>query len=162
MRVMGLQGVLMGLVTLYVAVLNVELRVWSSMLVWKVLAATVLLLDFVLIPRIGILGAAVAQLAGAVVAAWLVFYFNWALVRQSFSPAWPMQLACGLIPVTLVWYAWPVPAGDVVAIVGRLLAATAAYWAGLFASGFVAAGELRVLLAAVAPVGWSAPRERLP
>jgi O-antigen/teichoic acid export membrane protein len=157
LQVMGLQGLFMGLVTLYVAVLYVRLRVWSSLLVWKVLAATVLVLDLILIPRIGILGAAVAQLAGAVAAASLVFYFNAALVRETFSRAWPVQIACGAILVAAVAFLWPVPAGDMVAIIARLTVAAAAYGVGLFASGYAAAGELRVLVAAVAPARWSAP-----
>jgi len=127
------------------------------MLVWKVLAATILILDFVLIPRLGILGAAVAQLSGTVVAVSLVFYFNGALVRQSFSPAWAMQLACGWILVIVLWYVWPAPAGAVVPMIARLTLAAVAYAVGLLASGYVAVGELRVLAAAVAPARWSVP-----
>ncbi|HTK77845.1 MAG TPA: lipopolysaccharide biosynthesis protein [Gemmataceae bacterium] len=156
LRVMGVQGLLMGLVTLYVAVLNVELRVWTSMLVWKVLAATILILDFVLIPPMGILGAAIAQLAGTVTAVSLAFYFNGGLLRQSFSPLWPMQLACGCILLAGVRFLWPAP-DDALAIVVRLAVAAIAYWAGLIVSGYVAAGELRVLVAAIGPARWSAP-----
>jgi len=162
LRILGVQGLLMGLVALYTAVLNVQLRVWSSTLVWKVLAGTILVLDFALVPRWGVNGAALAQLAATVVAACVLFYLNSELLRQTFSPAWPAQLACGAALVAAVRLLWPATVGDVPAMLARLVAADVAYWAGLFASGWVAAGELRVLFAAVMPAAWTAPHERAP
>src|SRR5207249_6644307 len=58
LAILGMQGLLMSMVVLYTAVLNVQLRVWSSTLVWTVMAGAVLLLDLLLIPRFGIAGAA--------------------------------------------------------------------------------------------------------
>jgi O-antigen/teichoic acid export membrane protein len=160
LAILAVQGLFMGLATLYIAVLNVQLRVWSSTVVWKVLAGIVLALDFALIPQMGITGAAVAQLVATVVAAAVAFYLSKELVRETFSPAWLVQLACGLAPVVAVRLLWPAPPGEVLTNLARLATAAAAYWAGLFASGYVAAGDLRVLFSAVAPAAWTAPGGR--
>src|SRR5207247_2056939 len=119
-------------------------------------------LDLALVPRLGVTGAALAQLVATVVAAGVLFYLNSELLRQTFAPAWPVQLACGAALVAAVRLLWPAVPGGVPGIVARLGGAGMAYWAGLFASGWVAAGELRVLFSAIMPAAWSAPREPAP
>ena len=62
LAILGVQGIFMAFVLLYVVVLNVQLRVWSSTLFWALSGVAIVALDVLLLPRIGIIGAAISQL----------------------------------------------------------------------------------------------------
>jgi len=61
LAILGLQGIFMSIVMLYIVMLLVRLRVWWTTVVWGGMGAIVLLIDAVLLPRVGIVGAAFSQ-----------------------------------------------------------------------------------------------------
>jgi len=99
LAVLGLQGVFMSFLLLYSVILCVQLRVWWTTLIWAGMGAIVLLLDVILIPRMGIVGAGFSQLISSVAGALLVVGLSWESFRRTFRLSWISQLGTALLGV---------------------------------------------------------------
>lgn len=129
LAVLGLQGIFMAIVLLYVVILNTRMRVWSSTCFWLLSATAIILLDVVLVPRFGILGAAMSQLLATAAGAFALVGIHWKLFRGTFETKWLVQLSVSFLAV---WIAGLLAAGHAVAIFSSILAlgASAVIFAG--------------------------------
>ncbi|MHB8754660.1 MAG: lipopolysaccharide biosynthesis protein [Candidatus Acidiferrales bacterium] len=117
LAILGVQGVFMAIVLLYVMILNVKMRVWSSTLFWVLSGAAIVAIDVALLPRLGIAGAAASQLIVTVGGAFVLIEMHWDLFRRTFNPAWLWQTGVAfavVYAVSLLWRrsgapAWPIP-----------------------------------------------------
>jgi O-antigen/teichoic acid export membrane protein len=145
LMVLGLQGIFMSIVMLYIVMLYVQLRVWWTTVVWAGMGALVLMLDMVLLPRIGVVGAGVSQLVSSVAGAFLVVGLNWKIFRRTFQFVWIPQTGVALLGVWLMAHIWP----DIDLSVGQSLEHVAlgavAFVLGLLATRYLRVGELVAL-----------------
>jgi O-antigen/teichoic acid export membrane protein len=149
LTILGMQGVFMSLVMLYEVLLKVSLRTWSSSAIWAGMGVMILAVDVLLIPRLGILGAALSQLLSSVAGAVVVISLCWETVRRTFFLSWAVKAVSALI---LLWMgakfalqqqwagAAPIPI---------LIAGACAYVGLLLASGYTSLAELRSVVKAV-------------
>ncbi|HEV2495915.1 MAG TPA: oligosaccharide flippase family protein [Terriglobia bacterium] len=126
LAILGLQGVFMSFAMLYGVILNVRLRVWASTALWLGVGIIVVILDLLLVPRIGIAGAALSQLISSVAGAAVLIGSHWRFFRMTFSISWLAQAGmafaavCAIpfvwqnAPMTLVWCAFKLVAGSIV------------------------------------------------
>jgi len=145
LSVMGVQGALMAIVILQIVVLNVQLRVWWSSGFWTGMAAITLVCDVLLVPRMGITGAALGQCIAALSALGVLLVVNRDMVRRTFSATWLAQVA---VSAALV-YATVLVAGrgasSPVAAFTRLVAGSTAFALGLLATGYVRISDVKRL-----------------
>lgn len=145
LSVMGVQGALMAIVILQIVVLNVQLRVWRSSGFWIGMAAITLLCDLVLVPRLGITGAALGQCAAALSALSVLLVVNRDTVRRTFSKAWLGQViaSAALVYATVLVNGRSAPSS--VQVFTRLATGSIAFAGGLLATGYVRISELKRL-----------------
>lgn len=100
LAILGVQGVFMALVLLYVVILNTRLRVWSTTWFWVFSGAAIIFLDVILVPRMGIVGAAFSQLIATAAGAVVLIGIHWNLFRRTFDLAWLAQTG---LAIAVVW-----------------------------------------------------------
>ncbi len=149
LALLGMQGVFMSLVMLYEVLLKVSLRAWSSSAIWAGMGIMILAVDLLLIPRLGILGAALSQLLSSVAGAAVVIGLCWQTFRRTFQFSWAVKAVSALI---LLWmgakialqHPWasaaPIP---------TVIAGAGLYVGLLLASGYTSLPELRSVVKAV-------------
>jgi O-antigen/teichoic acid export membrane protein len=149
LAILGMQGVFMSIVMLYEVLLKVRLRGWSSSAIWIGMGVMILAMDFLLIPRFGIVGAALSQLLSSVAGATVVIGVCWSTFRSTFRVSWAVKAGIALVILWiavagLVPHRWasaaPIPV---------LLAGACAYVCMLLVSGYTRLGELATVLKAV-------------
>lgn len=145
LAVLGLQGIFMSMVMLYAVMLLVRLRVWWNTAVWASMGAMVLLVDVVLLPRIGIIGAGYSQLISSVAGAVFVVGLNWEVFRRTFRLVWIPQTGAALLGVWLVARFWRDPALSVFHSVEHIGLGATAFVLGLVATRYLRIRDLVVL-----------------
>jgi O-antigen/teichoic acid export membrane protein len=149
LRVLGLQGVWMGLVMLYVVILMVQLRTWWATATWAGMGALIIAIDLVLLPRIGILGAAISQVLSSVIGAAAVIGLNWEIFRRSFRFKWVFKACAALTAVWLSARLWPGNTSSIAMSITKLLVGSAVFVFILFACRYISRGELSTIWEAV-------------
>lgn len=149
LAVLGIQGVFMAMVLLYVVILNTRMRVWSSTCFWLLSGAAIILLDVFFVPRIGILGAAFSQLIATAAGSFALIGIHWKLFRETFETKWLAQLSFCFLAVRVVGLL----AGNQSEMVFRdisLLGVSAVIFAGcLYCTGYFTLPELKGFAAAL-------------
>jgi len=145
LAILGLQGVFMSLLMLYIVVLNVRLRVLSTSLVWAGIGALVILIEIVLVPRIGLLGAALAQLISSIAGAAVVIGLNWQLFRRTFLASWVLQTGVAFAGVYATAFLWPSNFAGFFPSVARLIVGTATFILGLAVTGYLGLRDVKLL-----------------
>jgi O-antigen/teichoic acid export membrane protein len=137
LTILGLQGLFMSIVMLYVVMLCVRMHVWWTTLVWGGMGVLVLVLDIILLPRIGIVGAAISQLVSSIVGAVVVVGMNCDIFHTTFRFRW---LAQSGVALTGVWFVGHLLQGYPVSTVHsieELAVGSAAFIGGLLATGYL-------------------------
>ncbi len=145
LAILGLQGIFMSIVMLYIVMLLVRLRVWWTTLVWGGMGAIVLLIDAVLLPRVGIVGAAFSQLISSVAGASLVVGLNWELFRRTFRLVWIPQAGAALLGVSLLAHFWQNRALSAGQSLGQLALGGIIFVFGLIVTRYLHVSELVAL-----------------
>ncbi|HLW81497.1 MAG TPA: oligosaccharide flippase family protein [Candidatus Acidoferrales bacterium] len=149
LAVLGIQGIFMAFVLLYIVILNTRLRVWSTTWFWMASGAAIVLLDMALVPRIGILGAAFSQLIATAVGAFVLVGLHWDLFRRTFELWWLGKAALAFATVCLLAFVLQSRAttfaGDIVAIVTGMLG----FVICLLLTGYLTVNEIRKFAAAL-------------
>jgi len=150
LAILGIQGIFMALVLLYVVILNVRLKVWSNSTFWVGSGVAIVVLDILLVPRVGIVGAAVSQLVATTGGAMTLLALNWRLFRQSFPLVWLLQNGVAFAAAFIVASFWshPLYIGGLQSC-ERLVAGSAAIVASLFLTGYFQPGDLKLLQASL-------------
>jgi O-antigen/teichoic acid export membrane protein len=149
LMILGMQGVFMSIVMLYEVLLKVRLRTWTSSAIWAGMGVIILGLDIPLIPRMGIVGAALSQLLSSVAGAAVVIGLCWPTFRRTFHFSWAVKAVGSLI---LLWTgtAFVLPRQwSLVGPIPVLIAGSCAYVGLLLGSGYTSFGELRSVVKAV-------------
>ena len=136
LAVLGVQGIFMALVLLYVVILNTRLRVWSTTWFWVLSGAAIILLDVALIPRMGIVGAALSQLIATAAGALVLLGMHWDLFCCTFDLAWIAETS---IAFATVWIVGLALENQTVSIKGSLLrigVGAAAFLTCLYVTGY--------------------------
>lgn len=133
---LGIQGIPMALVMLYVVILNTRLRVWSTSAFWIISGAAILLFDIMLIPRMGIAGAALSQLVVTFLGALALVAMHWRLFRRTFDLGWLAQASLAFV---IVWTVASVlgPAVSLRSAIARIVAGSAVFVISLSATGYL-------------------------
>lgn len=139
--VLGVQGIPMALVMLYVVILNTRLRVWTSSVFWTSSGAAILLLDVILIPQMGIAGAALSQLAVTTLGALALIAMHWELFRRTFDFAWLAQASAAFAAAWIFASAFE-PASNVWGASAQILAGGGVFAAVLLVTGYLSLREL--------------------
>lgn len=149
LALLGVQGIFMGIVMLYVVILNVRMQVWTSTSFWIASGALIVLLDVILIPRLGIAGAAISQLvataAGAIVLAWM----HWGLFRRTFDSGWMFKCAFAFGAVCFLGGIWHGARLETLPSIMRVSAGALTFLLCLLATGFIRLDDLRLMKEAV-------------
>jgi O-antigen/teichoic acid export membrane protein len=145
LAVLGLQGIFMSIVLLYIVLLLVQMRGWWTTVVWAGMGAMVLLIDAVLLPRVGIVGAGFSQLISSVAGALLVVGLNWELFRRTFRSVWILQTGAALLGVLLLAHFWQSGALSVGQSLERIAMGAAIFVFGLLVTGYLRVSELVAL-----------------
>lgn len=133
---LGVQGIPMALVMLYVVILNTRLQVWSTSVFWVVSGGAILLLDVILIPQMGIAGAALSQLVVTFLGALVLMAMHWQFCRRTFAVGWLIQTGLAFAMVWIVASALG-PAASVVTAGMQILAGAAVFTVCLFITGYL-------------------------
>jgi O-antigen/teichoic acid export membrane protein len=142
LTVLGLQGVFMSIVTLYAVVLCVRLRVWWATVVWAVMGLIILGCDVLLLPRLGIVGAAIAQLISSGAGAGVLVGLNWEIFRRSFRLLWIPQTMAAAAGVWLLASSMQAPVSSSGQALARIALGSAVFLVGLVVMRYVRVGEL--------------------
>jgi len=145
LAILGLQGVFMSLLMLYIVMLQVRLRVWSTSLIWVGIGGVVVLIEIILLPRIGLLGAGLAQLVSSIAGAALVIGLNWQLFRRTFLLSWVFQTGMAFAAVYATAFFWPSNFAGFFPSVARLAVATATFVLGLAVTGYLGLSDVKLL-----------------
>lgn len=137
LAVLGIQGIFMALVLLYVVILNTRLHVWATTSFWVLSGAAIVLLDVVLIPRLGILGAALSQLIATAAGAIVLVAVHWSLFRKTFGVIWVAQNGLGFLIVCIVALACKGYAASSGVSLLEISAGAAGFVASLFVTGYL-------------------------
>ncbi len=151
LAVLGVNGIFMTVVLMYSVILNVRLKVWFYSWFWVITGVGIVLIDVILLPRVGIVGAAISQLVTSAIGALVLVAWNWRLFRSSFPLYWLLQNGAALAAVLLVAYLWP--RGGLLGFresLARVLVGSAAFVIVAVASGYLRRTDLRVFADAVA------------
>jgi O-antigen/teichoic acid export membrane protein len=150
LAILGIQGIFMALVLLYAVLLSVRLKVWSYSWFWVGSGVVIVVLDVLLVPRIGIAGAAVSQLVATAGGAVILVGLNWQLFRQSFPLAWLLQNGVAFGAAFVVAVCWPhsLSSSGLQPYV-HLLAGLAAFVAGLAVTGYLRSSDFELFRAAL-------------
>jgi O-antigen/teichoic acid export membrane protein len=100
LAILGMQGVFMSFVMLYEVLLKVRLRAWTSSAIWAGMGVIILAVDMVLIPRLGIIGAALSQLLSSLAGAAMVIGLCWSTFQRTFRLSWAIKAVAALV---LLW-----------------------------------------------------------
>ena len=146
LAVLGFQGIFMALVLLYVVILNIRLRVWSTTVFWVLSGAAIILLDVVFVPQLGILGAALGQLIATAAGALVLVAMHWNLFMQTFEWVWFGQTGVACASVFAVSLVCKYLAESAATDFLQIAAGTAAFVACLFATGYVTRNDLQRLV----------------
>jgi O-antigen/teichoic acid export membrane protein len=148
--ILGIQGIFMALVLLYAVLLSVRLKVWSYSWFWVGSGVVIVVLDMLLVPRIGIAGAAVSQLVATAGGAIVLVGLNWQIFRQSFRPAWLLQNGVAFAAVFAVATIWKhsLSSGVLESCV-HLVAGSAAFVVGLAVTGYLRSSDFELFRAAL-------------
>lgn len=142
--VLGIQGIPMAFLMLYVVILNTRLRVWSTSALWVASGGVILLLDVILIPRVGIVGAAVSQLVVTSLGAAALLATHGKLLRRTFDCAWLVQTGVAFGAVFILALACG-PAGSLWIAGAQILAGAGVFTIALLATGYLRVRELTLL-----------------
>lgn len=137
LAVLGVQGIFMALVMLYVVILNTRLRVWSTTWFWVLSGVAIVLLDVILIPPMGIVGAALSQLIATAAGALVLVAMHWDLFRRTFDVAWVLQTGFAFAAVWLVALVCKSSAATPVAGLLQIAAGAAAFVVSLLVTGYL-------------------------
>jgi len=140
--VLGLQGVFMSMVMLYVVVLCVRSRVWWTTLVWAGMGALVLGGDVILLPRIGIVGAGISQLVSSIAGAIAVIGLNKDIFRRTFQWRWLPQCGAPVLGVVLVAHFWRGSSYSTARPLQQLLVGAAVFLTGLLVTRYLRVTDL--------------------
>lgn len=145
LAVLGIQGIFMALVLLYVVILNTRLRVWSTTWFWVLSGAAIILLDVILIPRMGIVGAAFSQLIATAAGAVVLVAMHWDLFRWTFDPVWLAQAGCAFGAVWIVDLPFRGQPGSFVGSILQIAAGAASFCGCLSLTGYLRFREVMAL-----------------
>jgi O-antigen/teichoic acid export membrane protein len=145
LAILGLQGIFMSIVMLYMVMLYVRLRLWLTTIVWTVMAITTLIIDVVLLPRSGIIGAGFGQLISSVVGAVLVLGLNWEVFRRTFRFVWVPQTGAALLGVWLLGRHWNGSTASVNESLEQIGLGAIVFVFGLFVTRYLRASEFIAL-----------------
>ena len=159
LAILGLQGIFMSIVMLYIVMLLVRLRVWWTTAVWGGMGAMVLLIDVVLLPRVGIVGAGFSQLISSVVGAVLVVGLNRELFRRTFHFVWVLQTGAALLGVCVLAHFWRSSAFSIGQSLEHIVLGAAVFVFGLLATRFLRVSELVALKKALSRSGAQAIKQ---
>ncbi|MGH9866408.1 MAG: lipopolysaccharide biosynthesis protein, partial [Candidatus Acidiferrales bacterium] len=149
LAILGVQGIFMAMVLLYVVILNVRMRVWSSTIFWVLSGAAIIAIDIVLLPRLGIAGAAISQLIVTAAGAFVLIDMHWELFRETFEPAWLLQTGVTFVAVYALAILWQGHEGSVAGAVLRIVGGGCVFLCGLVVTRYVTWGELNVMRRAI-------------
>lgn len=150
LAVLGVQGVFMALVLLYVVILNTRLRVWSTTWFWVFSGAAIILLDVILIPRMGIVGAALSQLVATAAGAVVLIGMHWDLFRRTFDLVWLAQTGFAIAVVWIIALALKGQAMSFVNGLFQIVAGVAAFVACLCLTGYLSLRDVTAFAKSVA------------
>jgi O-antigen/teichoic acid export membrane protein len=145
LAILGVQGIFMAIVMLYVLIWNVRLRVWTNTLFWVGSAIAIVGLDVILLPRMGIAGAAVSQLIATAGGAIVLVVANWNLFRQTFRLAWLAQTGIAFGAVVALAFAWRGEPTLLLQSILRLSSGVGVFVACLFLTRYFDLGDARLL-----------------
>ncbi|MBV9295521.1 MAG: oligosaccharide flippase family protein [Acidobacteriaceae bacterium] len=150
LAILGIQGIFMAIVMLYSVIFAVHLKVWSYSFFWIASGAVIVLLDVLLLPRMGIAGAAVSQLVATGGGAFVVIGMHWQLFRESFRSIWLLQNAIAFGAPFLVMALWPhtVQLGGLQSCL-RLIAGSGMFILALVMTRYLRASDLKLFQAAL-------------
>lgn len=149
LAVLGFQGIFMAIVLLYVVILNTRMRIWSSTTFWLLSGASIIVLDLFLVPRIGILGAAISQLLATAAGAFVLIGMHWKLFRTSFEAKWLTELSFAFL---VLWIASMLAGNQAETFLRSifLLGTSAAIFTGcLYTTGYFTLPDLKSFAAAL-------------
>jgi O-antigen/teichoic acid export membrane protein len=149
LAILGVQGIFMAMVLLYVVILNVRMRVWSTTIFWVVSGVAIVSIDIVLLPRLGIAGAAISQLIVTAAGAFILIGMHWKLFRETFEPAWLLQTGATFVAVYAMAILWRGYTGDIATVILRIGCGAGVFLLGLVATRYVTWSELRVVRHAI-------------
>lgn len=149
LAILGVQGIFMAMVLLYVVILNVRMRVWSSTIFWVLSGVAIVSIDIVLLPRLGIVGAAISQLIVTAAGAAILIGMHWKLFRETFDPAWLLQTGATFVAVYAMAILWRGYADDIALVILRIGCGAGVFLLGLLATRYVTWSELRAVRHAI-------------
>jgi O-antigen/teichoic acid export membrane protein len=149
LAILGVQGIFMAMVLLYVVILNVRMRVWSSTIFWVLSGVGIVLVDIGLLPRIGIAGAAISQLIVTAAGAFILIGMHWKLFRETFEPAWVLQTGATFAGVYAMAILWRGGTNGIAGEVLRIGCGAGVFLLGLLATRYITWSELQVVRHAI-------------
>jgi len=149
LAILGIQGIFMAIVLLYVVILNVRMRVWSATIFWVLSGVAIVSIDIVLLPRMGIAGAAISQLIVTAAGAFILIGMHWKLFRETFEPAWLLQTGATFAAVYAMAILWSGGASGITGGVLRIGCGAGMFLLGLLLTRYVTWTELRVVRHAI-------------
>lgn len=149
LAILGVQGIFMAMVLLYVVILNVRMRVWPSTIFWVLSGVAIVSIDIVLLPRLGIVGAAISQLIVTAAGSIILIGMHWKLFRETFEPAWLLQTGATFVAVYALAILWRGYAGDIATVILRIGCGAGVFLLGLVATRYVTWSELRAVRHAI-------------
>ena len=150
LAILGVQGISMAIVMLYAVILNVQLRVWSSTIFWLASGVLIVLFDVILVPRIGIEGAAVSQLIATAAGAILLIMANWDLFSITFKSEWLLHTGLAFAAVALLAFSCQGGSLDLLHSALKIITGSMAFLTCLFITGFIRFEDLRKMISAFA------------
>lgn len=149
LAILGVQGIFMAVVLLYVVILNVRLHVWYSTIFWMASGAAIVALDIALLPRLGIVGAAVSQLIVTAGGAFVLVETHWELFRQTFEPVWMLQNGVAFAVVYGTAIAWHGDPGAMPLALLKICTGAGIFLACLFLTRYVTWSDVKLLKEAI-------------
>jgi O-antigen/teichoic acid export membrane protein len=159
LAVLGVQGIFMAFVLLYVVILNVRFRVWTTTLFWISSGVAIVVLDILFLPRVGVVGAAFSQLIATAGGAAILVGMHWKLFRRTFRPAWLLQTGAAFMGVYLIAATWRASPAAGVASIGRIFAGACAFLLCLWLTRYVTGNEFQFLKEAIVTRETASARE---
>ena len=150
LAILGVQGVFMAIVMLYAVILNVQLRVWSSTIFWLASGLLIVLFDVILVPGIGIEGAAFSQLIATSAGAILLIMAHWDLFSVTFNSKWLLHNGLAFSAVALLAIFCQGGSLDLLHSALRIITGSMVFVLCLFMTGFIRFEDLRNMVRAFA------------
>jgi O-antigen/teichoic acid export membrane protein len=145
LRLLGLQGIITAIAFLYGLLLSIRLQVWTKTVIALGSGALIVALDWFLVPRFGLPGAALAQVITSGLALCLTLIPTWDMFRESFDRPWLMRLgiAFGLVAASGLF--WTSDKLTTVSAALRLAAGLGGYFIMLLVTGYISLRDLQSL-----------------